>query len=421
MFYTSRRRKLHDFLKTNNLKYYIVFGFAFIVVFVSIIFIYRSKLSDNNNSTATTAPLAESNSQAESQSEELNAKGRYRISLNKAINQISIFEYDDDNEINSEAVRHIICSHNNIEDGIYKDFTRVAKSGWFANDSDGFYRYVTDMGNGLIFRTATYRELNKRNSLDVQEYSLIGQVTNANGIVMTLADAKWIYENCGLRSDVLVYSDENEVRATDVINTTSIPAGLFWDPSEDISSSPWISTELKSIKPINSTISVPLGSSELTLLSFVKVLDVSDVDYSTKAFITGYYNLNVAGIYNIVYNAVDLYNNHLSASVVLKVIDYSTPTDVSTNDTEDITNASEVNTTTSIPDSTTANEEVTTSENSTTDATMETTSEIIADTTSELSTESTIETTTPYEENTTSIEPTNETTIEETVETSIEE
>lgn len=359
MFYTSRRRKLYDFFKTGNLKYYIAFGFVFVAVITAIIIISHNRPQNNVNPTSE-ADVTDETSVAPTTTEAGDNKGGYRLILNKANHQITVYAYDARNELSDTPVRYILCSHGDIREGTYRAQNSVSKFSWMTDSTDRIFRYVSDFGNGVLFRTAEYSELNDRNSLKVSEYSVIGEKASDYGIVMVLSDAKWIYENCGLSSEIVVITDDTEEVSDTAIRTVKIPAGLYWDPSEDIAGSPWLTNRLKSIKTVSDSITLNVNASEISLLSNVIILDEYDNDCSSKVFLTGKYDLTEAGEYTIVYNAVDIFGNHLKAEATLTVIDPTIPseTETETDDTEDDTTDSsttdENNTSSDVTDNSTS-------------------------------------------------------------------
>lgn len=405
MVYTSRRRKVYDFFKTGNTKYYIAFGFVFVAIITAFILISRSRLN-SGNSTTTGNSNEEVTSSIINETEAPDSKGRFKLCLNKATGQITVYAYDKNNELINEPIRYILCSHSDILEGSYTGSESSSKTGWYANSSDKYYRYVSDWGNGIFFRTAEYSTLNERNSLVVSEYQKIGAQPIESGIMLVLSDAKWIYENCSFDSELFVYSDIEEPIADSVIRTMAIPEGLFWDPSENIAGSPWNDTVLKSMSVTSDKIDVSLGISELGILKYVSVFDEEDNDCSSKVFVTGSYDLNKAGEYQITYNAVDLFGNHLTKQVRLTVIDYSIPSETETEET-DTEEADTEETETDGEDNTfseSGSDEITTTE------TIENTSE--AETITEPATEPVIEPAT---------EPTTEVVIETTTPSNISE
>lgn len=71
----------------------------------------------------------------------------------------------------------MLCSFNSFEEGEYKNTGGTGLRNVWYEDKNNFYRYYTDFGNGLIFHSALYSEKNNKNSLNSDEYNMIGGKT----------------------------------------------------------------------------------------------------------------------------------------------------------------------------------------------------------------------------------------------------
>ena len=69
-------------------------------------------------------------------------------------------------------------------------------------------QYVSQIYGGYLFHSAWYHVNGNKQTLSVSEYRKLGQNASHGCVRLTVADAKWIYDNCN-GSTVTVYSSPN--------------------------------------------------------------------------------------------------------------------------------------------------------------------------------------------------------------------
>ena len=67
-------------------------------------------------------------------------------------------------------------------------------------------------------------------SLAAGNYNMLGQPASHGCVRLCVRDAKWIYDNCGLYTTVVV--SDTEYTPFDKVPTIKIPAGQNWDPTD---------------------------------------------------------------------------------------------------------------------------------------------------------------------------------------------
>ncbi|MGN0370605.1 MAG: immunoglobulin-like domain-containing protein [Butyrivibrio sp.] len=328
MIYTSKKKGFLDFLKTGNWKYYTAFFVLFIAIIAVIITI--SVRSSKHTSDPSETDLADNSNTSETMEEYVSQRGKYKICINTANFQITAYSWNNETEVFKDTPdRYMEAAFLMFEPGSYEADSNVSyKNTWIKNEDNSYYRYVTDLGNGFIFHSASYNTMNDKNSLVVSDYESIGGTSSSPGITLQISDAKWIYENCSLDSIVYVYNDETEEVSTDLIKVIDIPNGITWDPTDTSAGSPWCQSHVEKLTS-QPEISVTEGTPDSVILSYAKAYDNNNLDVSANIYITGGYNLNKAGEYSITYNISDIYGNTLRSVSKLTV---NVPDE--TNDTE---------------------------------------------------------------------------------------
>lgn len=321
MVYISNRRGFKDFFKSRNTKFYIAIMIIFIaVVITTAIIIHKAKkYNDDKHNTSDTAS---ENNFSESDSESAtDIEGIYNIQINLSNYTITIKDYNDN------FVRKMLCSFNSFEEGEYKNTGGTGLRNVWYDDKNNFYRYYTDFGNGLIFHSALYSEKNNKNSLNSDEYNMIGGKNNTPGITLSVADAKWIYEHCSFDSVITIYTDKNERHTLELIK---IPDGITWDPTDVTTGSPWVQTRIKSMDA-PSTITMEEKNSDLSnIRKQIKAFDTDNNDISDYVIISGNFNLNSHGKYQMEIRLIDIYGNDLRKDIELIVTEKETESETET-------------------------------------------------------------------------------------------
>ena len=69
-------------------------------------------------------------------------------------------------------------------------------------------------------------------TLIVSAYNNLGKSSSVGSVALTAADAKWIYENCGLNTKVKVYEDSTENFDNRLSELTTLAADAKYDPTD---------------------------------------------------------------------------------------------------------------------------------------------------------------------------------------------
>lgn len=321
MVYISNRRGFKDFFKSRNTKFYIAIMIIFIaVVITTAIIIHKAKKYNDDKHNNSDAASENISSETDSESA-TDIEGIYNIRINLSNYTITIKDY------NNNFVRKMLCSFNSFEEGEYKNTGGTGLRNVWYDDKNNFYRYYTDFGNGLIFHSASYSEKNNKNSLNSGEYNMIGGKNNTPGITLSVADAKWVYEHCSFDSVITIYTDINERHTLELIK---IPDGITWDPTDVATGSPWVQTRIKSMDA-PSAVTIEEKNSDLSnIRKQIKAFDTDNNDISDYVIISGNFNLNSHGKYQMEIRLIDIYGNDLRKDIELIVTEKETESETET-------------------------------------------------------------------------------------------
>lgn len=108
---------------------------------------------------------------------------------------------------------------------------------------DGTYgKYAVRFNNSILFHSVPYIQP-KDDTLEWDQYNLLGQNASLGCVRLAAADAKWIYDNCRVGTPVVVYSGNM------IVGNVTKPAALNipenspyrnWDPTDITINNPWL-------------------------------------------------------------------------------------------------------------------------------------------------------------------------------------
>lgn len=336
MVYTSRKRNFRRFIKTHNLKYYFAFLAMVLAIVAAVIVITRNNRQNKpSDSTNENTKPTEGSTEQETDIPPETVRGIYKLELNLATGRMAAYEWDSEAEAFSEkAERYMLFAARNVKEGDFTaPYASTSKSAWSASErKERFYRYATSFGGKTVFHSPDYDTQGDKNSLIAESYSAIGEGSAdalSDGITLTVADAKWIYENCSFESEIKIYSDESEERYETANQIIPIPEEITWEPTDTSNGTPWCQTEIAELTapPVFELI---LGSSEAVVLGSAKAHDKSGANVSEYIYFTGKYEIDKPGEYSLSYNLIDVFGNHLQQPLKLTVKEPETTPEATT-------------------------------------------------------------------------------------------
>ncbi|MCR5108662.1 MAG: L,D-transpeptidase [Lachnospiraceae bacterium] len=108
---------------------------------------------------------------------------------------------------------------------------------------DGTYgRYAVRFNNKILFHSVPYLAKNP-GTLEWDQYNLLGNAASLGCVRLSVADAKWIYDNCKKGTSVVVYDDPvnvGELGKPESIMIDPASANRGWDPTDINPMNPWL-------------------------------------------------------------------------------------------------------------------------------------------------------------------------------------
>lgn len=157
-------------------------------------------------------------------------QSKYQIRVNKTLNCLTVYAPDGGNGY-IIPVKAMLTSVG--DDTPIGTFYTPEKYRWRLMVNDTYTQYATRLtaGQGFLFHSITYATPNERDLLTVG-YNGLGVSRSLGCIRLTCENAKWIYDNCKLGTECVVYEDANTPSPFYKPDLVPIPATQTWDPTD---------------------------------------------------------------------------------------------------------------------------------------------------------------------------------------------
>ncbi|MCR4924459.1 MAG: L,D-transpeptidase, partial [Lachnospiraceae bacterium] len=96
--------------------------------------------------------------------------------------------------------------------------------------------------NKILFHSVPYLERDPE-SLEWDQYNLLGSAASLGCVRLSVADSKWIYDNCKKGTKVVVYDDKEDVGELGKPKVKKIDPNSKnrgWDPTDINPLNPWL-------------------------------------------------------------------------------------------------------------------------------------------------------------------------------------
>ncbi len=158
----------------------------------------------------------------------------YYIKVNKKQNCITIYEKDEAGEY-TVPVKAMICSTGYATPlGTYGSKGKYVMKGLIHGV---FGQYSTWITGNILFHSVPSARATK-DSVSVRNYNQLGTTASAGCVRLTVADAKWIYDNCEIGTLIEIY-EEDDPGPLGKPEAIKLPEGSGWDPTDPDPENPW--------------------------------------------------------------------------------------------------------------------------------------------------------------------------------------
>lgn len=163
----------------------------------------------------------------------------YLLKVNRKQNIVIAYAKDDNGDY-TKPYKAMVCSVGLDGATPTGTYTTSDKYTWRLLSGNVYGQYATRITGHILFHSVPYFTQSK-SDLEYEEYNKLGQAASLGCIRLSVADAKWIYDNCPKGTTVTIYdSDEKEpLEKPTPIHIDTNDSRRGWDPTDPDSNNPW--------------------------------------------------------------------------------------------------------------------------------------------------------------------------------------
>lgn len=239
----------------------------------------------------------------------------YLIKVNRACNTVTVYEKDSKGKYTVPA-KAMVCSVGTGTRTITGTFNTKEKYRWKLLNGNVWGQYATRIVGGILFHSVYYYGYCDPATLSTKEYNKLGTAASQGCIRLTVADAKWIYDNCPIGTQVIVYDDKKNPGPLGKPESIILPSNVKWDPTDPNEKNPYLSKQPKITGAKN--ISINYGETP-DLLAGIKAVSSLGADITSLLQIEGKIDYKTPGKYKITYYVTDNLKRECKKTITVTV------------------------------------------------------------------------------------------------------
>ncbi|MBQ8859873.1 MAG: L,D-transpeptidase family protein [Ruminococcus sp.] len=273
----------------------------------------KKRENDSKKKEYTTAITA--NLDVVEKNKEDSSKALYNVKINRRTNTVTVYTYDDKGDY-VVPVRAMVCSCGEMnEENITPtgEYSVYFKNYWHALFGDVYGKYVTGFSGHYLFHSVPY-EQTESYTLKSDEFNKLGTNASQGCVRMMIADAKWIYDNLDMYTEVIVIDADEKEDPLGKPETVKIEESACWDPTDPHKSNPF-----KTVVPIISGAKDITVKKDSDFVSKVTAVDSCNQDITEKIEVIGNVITSKAGKYKVTYRVTDSLGKSAEKTVTITV------------------------------------------------------------------------------------------------------
>ena len=184
------------------------------------------------------------NMSAQAEENAAGAEAKYVIYVNRTENCVTVMEKQPDGADTVVKVMACSCGTKGHETPEGTFFTSDYYD-WRLLVDKSYGRYAVRFNNRILFHSVPYAQTSP-DTLEWDQYNLLGKNASLGCVRLAVEDIKWIYDNCEPGTQVTVYSGKEIVGGVARPDSLKIAADSpyrGWDPTDLTPGNPWLDSD----------------------------------------------------------------------------------------------------------------------------------------------------------------------------------
>ncbi|MDO4554645.1 MAG: DUF5011 domain-containing protein, partial [Lachnospiraceae bacterium] len=250
------------------------------------------------------------------------AAGSYWIKVNRKRNTVTVYQYKNGKY---KAIKAMVCSVGKNGATPKGNYNTQNKYRWHTLMGNVYGQYCTRIYKGYLFHSVWYYSQSK-SSQSTKQYNKLGQAASHGCVRLTVADSKWIYDNCPLGTKVTIYDSNTSGplgKPSAIKVSTSSKKG--WDPTDPDPDNPYIKRKPTIKISSKKATRVALYSDTYNTKSGVSATSYNGKNITSRIKVSGTVNTKKPGTYTLTYSVQDTKGYYASRTLKVTVVKPSKP------------------------------------------------------------------------------------------------
>lgn len=158
----------------------------------------------------------------------------YYIKVNKTTNVVTVYKS------NGTPYKAFVCSTGNATP--VGTFNTSQKLRWHVLNGPTYGQYCTRITGSILFHSVWYYNNKDYDSQSTVQYNRLGTTASHGCVRLTVADSKWIYDNCPMGTKVIIFKGDSskDPLGKPVALKVSTASKRGWDPTDPNPDNPYL-------------------------------------------------------------------------------------------------------------------------------------------------------------------------------------
>lgn len=170
----------------------------------------------------------------------VNVQPDFAIYVNKLLNCVTVYSVDAEGA--ETPVKSMVCSCGRQGHGTPSGTFKLQEGyEWRLMVDNTWAQYAVRFNNHILFHSVPYIKA-KPDTLETDQYNLLGSPASLGCVRLSVEDAKWIYDNVKRGTKIVVYEDDAEpgpLGKPEAIKLDENDPRSVWDPTDPDTKNPW--------------------------------------------------------------------------------------------------------------------------------------------------------------------------------------